>query len=116
MKSIKYFAILVLFAGITAGLSSCKEKTGDLVIFVENELGEKMEGKTVYLYDSKAAFDEVEHFTSKETLSDGSVTFTELEPGIYYYDTEFTLLGVDYYPEGSSEVVSDMVTTATLKP
>jgi hypothetical protein len=116
MKHLKTIAFIILLGSITLSLNSCKEKTGDLFITVKNELGEIMVGKTVYLYQSQSDFNDALYIESASTNEYGEAYFFELEPDTYYFDADFTALGVDYYASGSADVIADHETSVTLRP
>ena len=112
----KLFFIAILAVSSTVSLSSCFKEQGDLVINVENLTGQRMIGKTVYLYNTQADMASGTHASQDVTDDSGQAQFGKLSPRTYFFDCDFTLLGIDYTASGSATVEDDKETTITLKP
>lgn len=116
MKKIKILSLVFVSILIVGTFTSCKEKTGDLTVVVKNTLDEPLPDKTVFLYETQADLDAGQYYEKATTNSDGEAYFLELEPKTWFFDSEFTFLGIDYYKSGSATVDEEMITTSILKP
>lgn len=115
-KSILLLWVLMSSATILLNGCSKDEEFGDLIVNVENLLGESMIGKTVYLYKGKGAYDALEYSETAVTDNSGQVRFTNLIPDTYYFEADFEVLGIDYTASGSATVTAGLETTVTMTP
>ncbi|MEN9301828.1 MAG: SdrD B-like domain [Bacteroidota bacterium] len=118
-RSIALFLMLFLLGATSMLSTGCqKNKTGDLVInVVDNLNGSVGAGQTVYLYNNQADFNAGTYAKTATTNSSGQVTFTNLAPGTYYADCDWTsLVGLTFTSSGSGVVEAKMVTTITIAP
>jgi uncharacterized protein (DUF2141 family) len=118
MKKQFFFLSFIAFALIFVSAGCSKNKTGDLIINVVDGLNSSVgANRTVYLYTSAQSFDDGQYSKSATTNSSGQVTFTKLEPGVYYADCDWqNSLGGTITSSGSGEVFKKMQTTITLAP
>jgi len=113
------FFLMLLFVGSMGLITSCqKSKTGDLVINVVDGLSSSVgSGKTVYLYNSLTDYNNAVYSKTADTDANGQVKFSNLEPGTYYADCDWTNnLGMVLTSTGSGTVEKQKVTTITLAP
>ncbi|TSA25733.1 MAG: carboxypeptidase regulatory-like domain-containing protein [Bacteroidetes bacterium] len=89
-KWIVLFSGFLLFASIVL-FPSCSTKeatTGLLIIKVMDSNGEVVVGEQVYLATSYQNLQSGTYIGNKWTDQNGNVLFTDLVPGVYWYDTE----------------------------
>lgn len=113
----KYFILpaIASLLGLLLILTGC-DRTGDLTVVVENELGTRIANKPVYLYVNQTDFNNAVYTKTATTDSEGKATFYELDPQTYWLDCDFTLLGIDYVATGTATVEKGMITTVVLTP
>jgi hypothetical protein len=117
-KSIQFMLTLSLGFFLLIASSCQKNNTGDLVVNVVDGLNSSVgSGKTVYLYNSQAEFDNGTYSKLATTDASGQVTFSKLTLGVYYVDCDWeNNLGFTVTSSGSGEVTKKMVTTITAAP
>ena len=117
-KSIQFMLTLSLGFFLLIASSCQKNNSGDLVVNVVDGLNSSVgSGKTVYLYNSQAEFDNGTYSKTATTDASGLVTFSKLTPGVYYVDCDWeNNLGFTVTSSGSGEVTKKMVTTITAAP
>ncbi len=108
--------ILLLFLSVIA-IGCQKNKTGDLVVYAEDNMSTPIVGEYVYLYNSLENFNNVTYDDLSTTDSDGKVKFSNLEPGVYYVDLDFdNAVGGTTTIQGSGTVKKKHITTITIRP
>lgn len=118
-KTIFYF--LLFFSLIS--VSGCRketeyiEPTGSLVVNARDGVGTSLIGKTVYLYNNQADFNNSVFSQSRITDNSGQVIFGNLLPAVYYVDLDFTnTSGQVVVIFGSGSVSAGYETTVTIRP
>ena len=103
----KRIAVVLLF-GLLVISCEKKPKTGDLLITVQYD-GFAEENVEVWLYDSRASFDNYEYLDKQLSDANGEVFWAELQPGWYYFEAEITKpVNFTLYAADSIEVVENM--------
>lgn len=117
-KSLQFMLTLSLGLFLLIASSCQKNNTGDLVVNVVDGLNSSVgSGKTVYLYNGQAEFDNGTYSKTATTNASGQVTFSKLTPGIYFVDCDWeNNLGFIITSSASGEVTKKIVTTITAAP
>ncbi|MCB9647703.1 MAG: hypothetical protein H6730_14025 [Deltaproteobacteria bacterium] len=98
---------------IASVLCACGQ-TGDLVI-TYLQSGQPSSGNDVYVAADQATFDRNEYDYTDRTDSAGVVSFTELEPGKYFYEVAGEgPTGLFDLIEGTADVVAGETTQVTV--
>lgn len=116
MKKITLITLTVLMAVF---ITSCQKEdlTGDLVVNARDGFGASIIGETVYLYANEADFNNLLYSDTQVTDNSGQVTFSGLDPGVYYVDCDFdNAAGGITNIWGSGSVSAGYETTITIQP
>ncbi len=99
---------VVLLLGLMVISCEKKQATGDLLITVQYD-GYAEENVEVWLYGSRAGFDNFEYLDHQLSDANGEVFWAELNPGWYYFEAEITKpVNFTLYAVDSIEVVENM--------
>ena len=82
------FIILISVAGCRKD-TVIIDTTGSLVVNARDGAGTSLIGRTVYLYDNQADFNNSIYSETRTTDNSGQVIFENLDPAIYYIDCDF---------------------------
>jgi len=98
--------------------NSCSYSKGSLLVKAVDANNSILSGYEIWVYDNETDFDNGTNPISTQTSdSKGEAIFTNLEPGNYWADCEFTDTNNDpAFAEGSGNVSKGMQTTITIKP
>ena len=120
--------LALLFIGTVTLLPSCSKDdttptptptTADLIVKVKlsNSTG-YLSGADVGIATSKANLDNSVYLKDIVTSASGQSDFGQLIAGIYYYDCDITIAGVEFYGEGQIQIIAgtNSVLTLTLNP
>ena len=114
---------LLLFFIILIGVAGCRkdtliiDTTGSLVVNARDGAGTSLIGRTVYLYDNHADFNNSIYSQTRITDNSGQVRFDYLTPSEYYFECDFTnTYGQIITISGYSSVYEGNETTFTLMP
>ena len=110
------FIILISVAGCRKD-TLIIDTTGSLVVNARDGAGTSLIGRTVYLYDNQADFNNSIYSETRITDNSGQVVFENLVPAIYYIDCDF----INSYEQtivitGSGSVSAGYETTVTIRP
>lgn len=116
-QRIKKFGLLCILVAVIFVSCNQEEKTGDLIVYVEDINGNPIVNETVYLYLNEADFNNVIFSDSEVTNSQGRVEFKFLDPGVHYVDCDFNnAAGGVTTVTGSGSVSAGFETTITINP
>ena len=117
-KLLNTFLFLAIGSTLIMNTGCQKYKTGDLVVNTVDGLGSSVgSGKTVYLYNNASDYSSATYSKTATTDNAGKVTFSNLDPGTYYVDCDWTNnLGTTMTSSGSGTVEKKMTTTITIAP
>ena len=110
------FIILISVAGCRKD-TVIIDTTGSLVVNARDGAGTSLIGRTVYLYDNQADFNNSIYSETRTTDNSGQVIFENLDPAIYYIDCDFiNSYGQTIVITGSGSVSAGYETTVTIRP
>lgn len=115
MKRLLFGLLLVSVAFLPGCSKEAAPTTGNLIVKakLKNSTGYLI-GVNIGLSVTKSDLDNSIYLKQAFTDGDGKVDFGSLNPGNYYYDCSHTISGVDYYGEGSIQIVAGENLTLTL--
>ena len=116
-KTVLYFLLILISVVGCRKDTLIINTTGSLVVNARDGAGTSLIGKTVYLYDNQADFNNSIYSETRITDNSGQVVFENLQPAIYYIDCDFTnSLGQIVVVTGSGSVSAGYETTVTIRP